>query len=187
MASKIIWGPNTPWKTESAWWGYLRGCLRKAWSRNPIKLNLLKKKRRQIDNPNPKGKKPTVWGFDCEMCEKTYIMSEGEVDHIVGAGSLKSVNDIQGFVERLLFVTEKDLRLVCKPCHRAITYGEKSGMSIEDAKIEKEAIRLCAEGLDKQWLIDNNVPPASSKAKRREQIILALKGFEYNPKACKTI
>lgn len=173
--TKKIWGPNTPWKTESAWWGYLRGCLRKAWSRNPIKLNLLKKKRRQIVNPNPRGKKDTVFGFDCDVCSNTFVMSEGEVDHIVGAGSLKSVNDIQGFVERLLFVTEDDLRLVCKGCHRAITYAEKTGMTFDDAKIEKEAIRLGAEGLDKEWLVQHNLVPASSKAKRREQIINFLK------------
>lgn len=174
--NKVLWGyPGSPWKTESAWWGYLRGCLRKAWSRNPIKLNLLKKKRKQIANPNPKGKKETVWGFDCEVCNNTYIMAEGEVDHIVGAGSLKSVNDIQGFVERLLFVTEDDLRLVCKPCHRAITYAEKEGISFEDAMATKKAIQLCGDNLDKQWLLDNNLVPASSKVKRREQIINHLK------------
>ena len=173
---KKIWGPESPWKTESAWWGYLRGCLRKAWSRNPIKLNLLKSKRRQIPNPNPKGKKDTVWGFDCEMCNGTFPMNQGEVDHIVGAGSLKAVEDIQGFVERLLFVTEDDLRLICKGCHRAVTYAEKSGMSFDDAVIEKEAIRLGNEGLDKEWLISHDVVPASTKAKRREQIINHLKG-----------
>jgi hypothetical protein len=175
LKTKKIWGPNTPWKTESAWWGYLRGCLRKAWSRNPIKLNLLKSKRKQIPNPNPRGKKDTVWGFDCPLCDNTYVMADGEVDHIVGAGSLKSVDDIQGFVERLLFVTEDDLRLICKPCHRAITYAEKSGMSFDDAKVEKEAIRICAEGVDKEWLVEHNQVPASSKAKRREQIITYLK------------
>lgn len=166
---------DSPWKTESAWWGYLRGCLRKAWSRNPIKLNLIKKKRRQIPNPNPKGKKEFVFGFDCDVCSGTFVLSEGEVDHIEPAGSLKSIEDIRGFVERLLFVTEDDLRLVCKGCHKAITYAEKTGMSFDEAKIEKEAIRLGNEGLDKQWLLDHNLVPTSSKAKRREQIIQFLK------------
>lgn len=177
MATKKLWGyPGSPWKTESAWWGYLRGCLRKAWSRNPIKLNLLKEKRKQIPNPNPKGKKPTVWGFDCEVCKNTFVMADGEVDHIVGAGSLKAVEDIQGFVERLLFVGPEDLRLVCKGCHAAITYSEKEGVSFDDAKIEKEAIRLVNEGLDKEWLVQHNLVPASNKVARRAQIINHLKG-----------
>ena len=39
-------------------------------------------------------------------------MREGQVDHVVPAGSLQRKEDIQGFVERLLFITKDDLRLV---------------------------------------------------------------------------
>ena len=95
MTDKVMWGENTPWKTSTAFFTYLRGCLRKAWVRHPVKLNLIKSKRKQIKNPNPRGKKPTVWGFTCELCNKEYVAKEGQVDHRVGAGQLNKTEDIQ--------------------------------------------------------------------------------------------
>lgn len=168
---KTPWGPDSPWKNSVAFFTYLRGCLRKAWSNNPIKHNLIKKKRKQIPNPNPKGKKQTVWGFDCEMCGGEFIMSLCQVDHIVPAGSLQKTEDIQGFVERLLYVTEEDLRLVCKDCNSALALAEKQGISLERARAEKTAILLQKEKQDVQWLKENGIIPASNSAKRRVQIV----------------
>lgn len=168
---KTPWGVGTPWKNSVAFFTYLRGCLRKSWSNNPIKHNLIKKKRKQIPNPNPKGKKNTVWGFDCEICGGEFVMSLCQVDHIVPAGSLQKTEDIQGFVERLLYVTEEDLRLVCKDCNSALALAEKQGISLERARAEKTAIRLQKEKQDVQWLKENGIIPASNSAKRRVQIV----------------
>lgn len=168
---KTPWGVGTPWKNSVAFFTYLRGCLRKSWSNNPIKHNLIKKKRKQIPNPNPKGKKNTVWGFDCETCGGEFVMSLCQVDHIVPAGSLQKTEDIQGFVERLLYVTEEDLRLVCKDCNSALALAEKQGISLERARAEKTAIRLQKEKQDVQWLKENGIIPASNSAKRRVQIV----------------
>lgn len=166
--------PNI-WKNAPAWWGYLRGCLRKAWSTNPIKLELLKEKRKQIDNPNPKGNKPKVWGFDCEMCNNTFIISECQVDHKIPAGKLSKIEDIQGFVERLLFVGKDDLRLVCKGCNNALAMADKRGISYEQAKAEKEAILIIKEKRDSAWLLSKGITPAKNAKLRREQIVEELK------------
>ena len=106
------WGIDTPWKNSVAFFTYLRSCLRKAWSSHPSKINAIKRKRKQIKNPNPRGNKETVFGFTCEMCGNDFVLKECQVDHIVPAGKLQKTEDIQGFVERLLYVTEDDLRLV---------------------------------------------------------------------------
>lgn len=172
---KVPWGDGTPWKNSVAFFTYLRGCLRKAWSTNPIKLNVIKKSRYQIPNPNPKGNKPTVWGFDCVLCDKTFPIKEGNVDHITPAGSLKKTEDIQGFVERLLYVTEDDLRLICKSCNTTLAYADKQGISFEEASLCKLAIDLNKKGMDKAWLESNGVKPAGSAAKRREQILTKLR------------
>jgi hypothetical protein len=164
------WGEGTPWKNSVAFFTYLRGCLRKAWSTNPIKHNLIKKRRKQIPNPNPNGKKATVFGFTCEMCDNDYIISQGQVDHINPAGSLRKTEDIQGFVERLLYVTEDDLRLICKGCNSALSHADKMGITYAEAIIEKTAIELCKQKKDLQWLRDRGLQPASSQAKRRIQI-----------------
>lgn len=137
---KEPWGEGHPWKSSTAFFTYLRGCLRKAWMRHPVKLNLIKNQRKQIKNPNPRGNKPTVWGFECELCNKDYVAKEGQVDHRVGAGKLTKTEDIQGFTERLLYVTEDDLRYICKSCHGIVTLSERRGISFEEAAVEKRVI-----------------------------------------------
>lgn len=170
MRDKNPWGEGTPWSKQTNFMTYLRGCLRKAWSNNPIKIKVLNKKRRQIKNPNPKGKKDFVWGFDCEMCHKEFVIANGQVDHITPAGSLREIADIQGFVERLLCVTEEDLRLVCKGCNSALAMSDKSGLSFEDSLVEKEVIAICSAKQDKEWLIARGIRPESNAAKRKIQI-----------------
>lgn len=171
MSSKQPWISHPEiWANETAWWTYIRGCLRATWSRNPVKHELLKAERRQIPNPNPKGKKATVWGCTCKMCGKEEIMKNIQVDHIVEAGSLKSVEDIQGFVERLLFVTKDDLRVVCKECNSALAYASKQGLSFAEARAEKEAIRIIKAKQDLTTLESYGIIPARTQAARRKQL-----------------
>lgn len=176
MSNKEPWGyEGSPWKNSTAFFTYLRGCLRKAWSNNPIKHNLIKKKRRQIPNPNSNGKKPTVWGFDCEICNGVYAMSHCQVDHIKPVGSLQKTEDIQGFVERLLYVSEDDLQVLCVECHEIKTLQERLGVSFEEAKAHKFAISLQKKkDADKHWLIERGFVPAKKKEDRRMQIINAI-------------
>ena len=122
--------PNI-WKTESSWWSYIRGCLRKAWNRHPVKLEFIKNNRVRVINTDTGNE---VWGGKCNRCKKEYASKHLQVDHIVPAGSLKANKDIQGFVERLLFVGEDDLQFLCKQCHRIITYSERYDVSLEEAE-----------------------------------------------------
>lgn len=98
-----------------------------------------------------------------------------QVDHKNPAGQLNKTEDIQGFVERLLYVTEEDLRLVCKDCNSALAYADKHGVSFKDAQIEKLAIDLVKKKMDKAWLKAKGVTPQSSAEKRRIQIVELLK------------
>lgn len=41
---------------------------------------------------------------------------EIHVDHVIPCGSLKSLDDVRGFVERL-FVEADGLRVLCEQCH----------------------------------------------------------------------
>lgn len=174
---KEPWGyEGSPWKNSVAFFTYLRGCLRKAWSTNPIKIKLLNKKRYQIPNPNPKGNRATVWGADCAMCGGTFPIKNIQVDHITPAGSLQEREDIQGFVERLLFITEDDLRLVCKGCNSALAYADKHGISYEEAVAIKKAIEICKTKKDKEFLLEKGIEPESNAAKRRKQIEKELLG-----------
>lgn len=137
------------WKTESAYFSYLRGCIRLAWVKNPVKLKLLNKRKKQMPNPNygkPRNTKKTVMGATCEICLKDYPMKFIQVDHIAGGNySLRSVDDIQGFFESICIVTEGELRLVCLNCHGCLTYAAKEGVSYEQAKVIKHVISLDKE------------------------------------------
>ena len=169
------------WKTESAYFSYIRGCIRLAWSKNPVKLKLLKKVKKQIPNPNygkPRNTKPTVMGAECEICKQDFPMKEIEVDHKHGGTySLKKVSDIQGFFESICIVTEDDLRIVCKGCHGALSYAAKMNISFEEAKLKKKVINICK---DKKLLIDtihslniNSLPIPKTK-KGQEELLYKL-------------
>lgn len=163
------------WKNSTAFMTFLRGCFRLGWQKHPLRISVVNKKRKQIDNPNPNGKKPTVWGFTCEMCHKDFVISEGQVDHIKAAGKLQSKEDIQGFIERLMFVTEDDLRLVCKGCNNALAMAEKQGITYSEAMREKEIIAIIKSKKEREVLLAAGITPASNAKKRREQLEQLLK------------
>ncbi len=165
------------WKTEAAFLSFIRGGIRRhLWAKNPIKLEFIKESRKRITNPSVKGRKmhPTVWGGVCEHCLKEFPLNNMEVDHKTGEHSLRRVEDIQKFVEGIVFVRKEDLAFLCKPCHKAKTYSERSGMSLEDARIEKQCIAI-QKGDDKAWLRSQGLTPASNAKKRRDQIRQHLK------------
>ena len=164
------------WKNATAYFTFLRGCLRLGWKRQPLRIAVLNANRKQIPNPNKNGKKPTVWGFDCPCCGGTFPISEGQIDHIQPAGKLNAVEEIQGFVERLLLVTEKDLRLICKGCNNALAMSFKTGESFETSVATKKAIQIINEKKDKSFLESKGITPASNAKLRRQQIINVLKG-----------
>lgn len=168
------------WKTEAAFLSYIRGGIRRhLWAKSPIKLEFLKKARKQITNPNAKLRKgrPTVWGGVCEICKKEFQLKDMEVDHKTGEYALRKVEDIQSFVEGIVFVTFDDLALLCKPCHKTKTHAERHSMSHEDAVIEKKAIEICKGNAAsvKLWLKVYGVEPAATAAARREQVVRVLR------------
>lgn len=157
------------WKTKSSWFSYVRGCIRKAWMRHPAKMEYIKKHRKRIPNPNPKGKFKEVWGFTCELCGNDFPQKDGQIDHKVPAGSLKDTDDIQGFVERLLYVCEDTLQYVCKDCHGILTHAEKKDISFEEAVAEKRVIELMKNPVkDVKKILDEHGLESHNAKVRRE-------------------
>ena len=181
---KVPWGDGTPWNNSASFFTYLRGCLRSAWSRNPIKHNLIKKKRYQISNPNKSGKKPTVWGALCSVCKGEFPLSYIQVDHKNPAGSLRKREDIQGFVERLLFVCEDDLRLVCKECNSCLAMADKQGISLAKARATKFVIQMEKDKSIIDFLLSNHYTDNSigrnAKQRRQQAIEILMSQGEDN-------
>ena len=170
--SKKPW-ENYPdlWKSESAFMSFIRGGIRKAlWNRYPVKTRTIQKKRKRIPNPNPRGKVETVWGGECYLCGKDFPQKDLQVDHIVGNHSLKTMDDIQTFMEGLLFITEDDLALVCKPCHAAKSMADRQSISFEEAKTKKKIIEMMKDKKSVDKLLTSHSLPCNNDALRKESL-----------------
>ena len=179
MLTKPWEQPESPWKTEGAFWSWLRGGLRLGlWNKNPIKLQFIKDNRKRIKNPrpNPSVNRAMVWGGTCALCRTDCVQQDLEVDHIHGNHSLRTFEDVIYFVQNIAFVTAKDLQLVCKSCHKAKSYSEKTGIDFEAARIEKQAIAI-TKTIDTTlaYLNEQNYNgPMPSNAKKRRDLVREL-------------
>ena len=173
--------PNI-WATESAYMSWLRGGIRRyLWAKNPVKLEFIKQNRIKIPNPNPKGKVKEVWGGVCALTGELTPQTSLEVDHKKGNHSLRSIDDIQSFVESILLVTFDDLQLVSKDAHKIKSYAEKHNMTFSEANVHKEVIEICK---DKQKVVDKlngygvECIPTTAKARREMLTQIMLKELE---------
>jgi len=162
---------GVPWKSEKEYLTWLRGSVRRIWSRHPTKI-AYKQSRRYKAPVGRYGK--DVWVSDCEMCGKQ--SRDCEVDHLDGGYGFHDWMTFTDWAKRILWVTFDDIRELCKDCHEAVTLSQRLGISLEDAKIEKQVIALMKQKADKVWLITHGVKPASNADKRREQVREILKG-----------
>lgn len=106
--------------TNAGWWGFLRSGLRQLSTRWPPLRNVVKAHRRPYVGPNKRQK----FEVQCADCEQWYKASETHVDHIIPCGSLKSFDDVQGFVERC-FCEADGLRVLCTQCHQVRTNSQR--------------------------------------------------------------
>lgn len=160
----------------------VRSAVRKAWRFAPTKVSLLIKSAVYVEDVPKKLRPPKLtgnskWLYKCEICEKYYIQSKVQVDHIVGEHSLKSYEDMVGFTRAILDVSWDDLRILCIECHSIATYSERYGVTYEEAKALKDVIAVTklTAAKQKKWLSDRGVKPASNQDGRAKQITEILK------------
>ena len=93
-----------------------------------------------------------------------------EVNHVKTVGTL-SWENIGEFAENLFHVKETDLEILCKPCHSIVTYSERSGMSMEDAAVEKKVIKFIQNSalIQKAKLRAVGIEPGKTIGIRRSQ------------------
>lgn len=135
----------TIWKTEAAFWAYVRGGVRLIWSRYPAKLEWKKKQMTPVRPESYTGKGKTFG--QCHYCKATFVASALEVDHVEQAGSCNSWETFRQFTENLLD-TNDNWVLACKPCHKVKSYAERTGKNFEEALIEKRVIEFMKKSKD---------------------------------------
>ena len=107
--------------TEARYFSFIRSALRKAWSKYPVRYQVLNEASRPYKGTDKRRKKE----YQCASCNKWFMQKEVEVDHIKACGSLQKYADLPRFVETL-FCEIDNLRVVCKPCHKDITAKERA-------------------------------------------------------------
>lgn len=166
---KMVKENQDVWRTVPSLYSWLRGGLRRGlWEKHPIKLKYKTENRSQITNPNPRGKKPTVWGGICSVCNEEFIESKLQVDHVHGGNfSLKTPEDIATFIENIVLVTKEDLRLVCVDCNYTLSYAAKYNVSLEEAYIRRYVAQLEKDKKLKEFLLERSIdyPGSMPKAK----------------------
>lgn len=148
------------WKDEKAFCQWLRSQSRRMWSRHPIKNNYVKARLVPVakvpaDMLPPKLTARTKYLCQCEMCGLYFPRNQMEVDHIEQAGSFLSVEDWQGFLQRLMVVGYDDIRLLCKDkCHTKVTLSQRYHCSLEEAEARQKVVvfKKMTAARQREWL-----------------------------------
>lgn len=106
--------------TKSRYFGFIRSCLRRAWSKYPVKFKILSDARRPYSGED----KRTKWEYQCHKCNEWYKSKEVQVDHINPVGSLKEYEDLPRFVATL-FCSSDNLQVLCSECHKLKTAEDR--------------------------------------------------------------
>jgi len=104
--------------TESRYFQFIRTALRGAFSRYPVKYQVLKASQRYVTGQRHK------YEHQCAECNEWFKGKEVQVDHIKPAGSLKCYDDLPSFVSNL-FCEADNLQVLCKSCHKTKTAEER--------------------------------------------------------------
>ena len=140
------------WKTESQFWTWLRGALRRGvWEKYPVKLEF---KNEAVSLPPEGYTGRAKSGAICALSGVWEGKSKMEVDHIEGNVSLLSWSDLLPFVVHMV-TTKDNMQLVTKPAHKIKSYAERFDLTYEEADVKKAVIAWQKEnkGVPKQRIL----------------------------------
>jgi hypothetical protein len=124
----------------------IRSAVRLTWMKHNTKLAYLYEHTYPDMNPNTR----TKWLCDCEMCGKAFKLADIEVNHKRGENSLLSFDDMVPFTKSILGVGFDDIEVLCKDCHSLLTYSQRYGVTLEEAKERKIVIQKLKQTVAKQ-------------------------------------
>lgn len=168
-----MWKDSKGNPSESQYWSWLRGALRRLWSDYPLRkvwkqsqLRPVTKEERDAKLYHPSTKNVG----QCSFCKEWMAGSKLECDHLIESEGCTSKETAESFLWHCGGLVAEDFRLACKPCHKVRSYSQRSGLSFEDSVVEKEVIAICSAKQDKEWLIARGIKPESNADKRKIQI-----------------
>jgi len=182
--------PNI-WSNEKQYFNWIRGAMRKAWCRHPVKISYMHLHRFKAPLGKKTFKNPEgtmIWATVCETCNKVKKEGETEVDHKVRAGGCKSWDEFNIWIRSLLHINHNSLAIICKPCHHIKSYAEQHDMTFDEAKLAKKVIAFMKQsaGLQTLWLSSRGYRDGDIANEKARKLSYAnyLKGFDCKGK-CK--
>ena len=113
MSKKIPRTRNDGQWTEARYFSFIRTLLRSGWNRWGPR------------NTAKRAAKVAYNTYECAHCGGWFGTREVELDHVVPCGSLRTFDDLPGFVERM-FCEAEGFQVLCKPCHQVKTNEESN-------------------------------------------------------------
>lgn len=173
------------WKNEAQYFNWIRGAMRKAWCRHPVKVTYMNLRRFKAPLGKVTFKYPQgtpIWCTHCETCGKLKKVGDTEVDHLARAGGCKSWEEFNVWIKSLLHINHAGLAIICKPCHYIKSYSEQHDITFEEARICKKAIAFMKQAGPQQmrWFRSHGYIDAhtSNAAKRKAAYIQYLKDLK---------
>lgn len=128
--------------------GLFRDSVRRKWMYAPVKLSFLESQAVPDYDPNTR----TRFKWRCEICKNLFLGASVEIDHKIGGDrDFVTMTDAPTYARGILEVGWDDLQVLCADrgntfgCHSIKTHMEATGLSFEDARLNKEAIKWTKE------------------------------------------
>lgn len=131
------------WKNEAQFCQWLRSQSRRIWSKHPVKIELLKANAVPVTDAIRavvKLHKRTKSVYRCAICGCYHPANNVEVDHTDDVVKFNTIEGWHTWVERLLVCSSDNLRILCKPCHKVVSYAQKMHCSFDEAIILKKVV-----------------------------------------------
>lgn len=162
--------------TESQFLSWIRSALRSKSLRWKPRTDALELARRPYIGPNKRQK----YEYQCAICKEWFKAADVVVDHYPkAAGSILSIADIGEFCNNL-YCEVDNLRVLCEYDHDLWTHMQKNPhMTEEEAKIDKEALRLLRKENRKEMLAllqQHGYNDCTNDEKRKAALVKILKG-----------
>jgi hypothetical protein len=163
---------GSPWKTEAAFMNWIRGVLRKGWKVHPIKIEFINRFRKRIKNPNAKSAKrfPECWGMTCDICKVDTVQADIQIDHRGDSGTFTKFSDAEEYMKHLFLIDYDSIRPLCTACHSVVSHAQNTGMTFEQAKIDKQVITLMKDKKKALALLQQFQYNCKNDVQRREAL-----------------
>lgn len=120
--STTVLSRNAGTMTEAQYFQKIRSALRNAFKYwKPMSI-CLENASRPYKGKNKLQKKE----YQCNECKNWFKRTLVQTDHVVECGSLNTLDDIKGFIERLTIEDINGYQILCKPCHKVKTLKFKN-------------------------------------------------------------